>query len=72
MMGGKCTGLGWVIKLWTKNFGEGSCQTCSSNDIDSCQVVEQIEAPHRCPALSELLLYEEVPVPKKLNLKRWS
>jgi hypothetical protein len=68
LMGGSCNGQQWVENYLETDMS--GCTDCSHWD-SGCQVAVGQEPPHKCPALIELLLYEEVPVPKKFNITRW-
>jgi len=68
LMGGKCDGSHWVHDyLYTNMSG---CTECRHWD-GWCQVDKGQEAAHKCPALIEFLQFEEVPVPKKYDMRSW-
>jgi len=52
----------------------GECKRCCSWYVDggpSCEVIDGREDWHECPAMSDYLDRNEVPVPKRLRRKSW-
>lgn len=75
LMGGDCVGRRIVVRYWNENCWS-ECQNCMAFEHDpddgyQCQVVNGQEETWYCQGLLEVLHYEEVPVPRRLNMKGW-
>lgn len=75
MMGGDCVGRSVVARYFRDNAWY-DCRNCNcfehdDQDGNQCQVLNGQEDTWHCPELQEVLHRNEVPVPKRLNIKRW-